>query len=85
MDGPASREYLAVIERICRKYFLHENHDTVFKFKNADGSMSENVIGSKLIPDPSRFKRIFKKPRVYGLPEDRSFPFFEYLYERIQK
>ena len=85
MDGPASREYLAVIERICRKYFLHENHDTVFKFKNADGSMSVNVIGSKLIPDPARFKRIFKKPRVYGLPEDRSFPFFEYLYERIQK
>ncbi len=68
MDSTASREYLAIIERICRKYFMHENHDTEFRFNNADGSMSVSIIGSNLIPDPARFKRIFKKPRVYDLP-----------------
>ena len=83
MDGVCSREYLATIERAGRKYFLHDNHDTVFEFKNADGSISVNVIGSKLVPDSTSFKRIFKKPRVHGLPEDRSFVHFEYLYERV--
>jgi putative sugar O-methyltransferase len=83
MDGVSSREYLAIIERACRKYFLHDNHDTVFEFRHPDGSVSVNVIGSKLVPDPGLFKRIFKKPRVHGLPEDRSFVHFEYLYERI--
>ncbi len=43
--------------------------------------MSVSIIGSKLIPDPARFKRIFKKPRVYDLPGDRSL-YYEYLYEK---
>ena len=43
-----------------------------------------SVIGSKLVPDVSRFKRLFKKPRVFFLPEDRleGFVSYEYLYER---
>ena len=83
MDGASSSEYLSLIERACRKYLLHVNHDSVFEFKNSDGSISTNIIGSKLIPNPDLFKRIFKKPRVHGLPEDRSFVQFEYLYEKI--
>jgi putative sugar O-methyltransferase len=83
MDGNSSREYLAIIERTCRKYFLHDNHDMSFKFRNPDGSISQNVIGSKLIPDPARYKRLYKKPRVHGLPEDRFYVHFEYLYERM--
>lgn len=83
MDGVSSREYLSIIERACRKYFLHDNHDTTIEMRYPDGSTSLNVIGSKLIPNPALFKRIFKKPRVHGLPEDRSFVHFEYLYERI--
>jgi hypothetical protein len=83
MDGNSSREYLAIIERACRKYFLHDNHDSTFIFKNPDGSISRNVIGSKLIPNRALFKRLYKKPRVHGLPEDRSFVHYEYLYERI--
>jgi hypothetical protein len=38
-----------------------------------------------LIPDPARFKRIFKKPRLYDLhdlPGDRSL-YYEYLYEKV--
>ena len=85
MDGESSKEYLSIIQRVCCKYFMHDNHDTIFEYKNPDGSISLNVIGSKLIPDPALFKRVFKKPRVHGLPEDRSFIHFEYLYERISK
>jgi hypothetical protein len=84
MDGASSRAYLSVIERACRRYFLHDNHDVVFKFKNPDGTESTNIIGSELVPDPATFKRVFKKPRVHGLPEDRSFVQYEYLYERIR-
>ena len=83
MDRVSSIEYLSIIERACRKYFMHDNHDAVFEFRNPDSSTSLNVIGSKLIPNPSLFKRIYKKPRVHGLPEDRSFVHFEYLYEKI--
>ena len=82
MDGASSKEYLSIIERTCRKYFLHDNHDITLDFTNPDGSKSVNIIGSKLIPNPNLFKRIFKKPRVHGLPEDRSFVQFEYLYEK---
>ena len=59
MDEACSRKYLSVIERCCLKYFMHDNHDNVFSFRQADGSVSRNVIGSKLIPDPSTFKLIY--------------------------
>jgi len=84
MDGLSSTEYLSIIERASRRYFMHDNHDTAFEFRNPDGSTSLNVIGSMLIPNPALFKRIYKKPRVHGLPEDRSFVHFEYLYEKLQ-
>ena len=83
MDGASSAEYLSVIERTCRKYFMHDNHDTTFKYSYPDGSTSVNIIGSQLLPDATLFKRIFKKPRVHYLPEDKSFIQFEFLYERL--
>jgi putative sugar O-methyltransferase len=83
MNGLSSIEYLSIIERASRRYFMHDNHDTTFEFRNPDGSTSLNVIGSMLIPNPALFKRIYKKPRVHGLPEDRSFIHFEYLYEKL--
>ena len=83
MDGATSKEYLSIIERACRKYFLHVNHDTSFKFRNPDGSFSENIIGSKLVPNRKYFKRIFKKKRKHGVPEDRLYKQYEYLYKKI--
>ena len=83
MDRASSREYLSIIERASRRYFMHDNHDTTFEFRNPDSSSSVNVIGSKLIPNPALFKRIYKKPRVHGYPDDRSFVHFEYLYEKL--
>jgi hypothetical protein len=85
MDGAAALKYLSIIERCCRQYFMHDNHETTFKFRQFDGTTSENIIGSKLLPSAEHFKRIYKKIRTHGLPEDSSFKHFEYLYERIQK
>lgn len=84
MDSASSLEYLRIIERTCRRYFSHINHETNFTFLDSDGATSRNVIGSKLIPDTAKFKRVFKKPRVFFLPEDEleRFVSYEYLYEQ---
>jgi hypothetical protein len=82
MDRASALAYLDIIERAGRRYFSHINHDTRLSYHYPDGSTSVNVIGSELVPDPQRFRRIFKKPRVFCLPEDRPHSMFEYLYER---
>ncbi len=82
MDRVSVLAYLDVMERACRKYFSHINHETRIRRRGPDGSMGVNIIGSELVPDPYRFRRIFKKPRIFCLPEDRPHPAFEYLYER---
>ena len=83
MDARSTRAYLAVIERACRRYFMHDNHDEVFTFTSPDRSISTNLIGSRLVPCQNRFKRLYKKPRVHQLPEDRGIVHFQYLYERL--
>ena len=83
MDSASSNKYLSIIEKCCRKYFMHDNHDVNFIFQEIDGTVSKNVIGSKLIPDPNNFKLIYKKKRTHGLPEDSTFKSYEYLYEKI--
>jgi hypothetical protein len=84
MDEVTSRKYLSVIEKCCRKYFMHDNHEIDFNFLKIDGTYSKNIIGSKLIPNSNNFKLIYKKPRTHGLPEDSSFKSFEYLYEKFK-
>jgi putative sugar O-methyltransferase len=81
MDSASSREYLRIAESACRGWFLHINHDTRFEYRSPDGSVSRNVLGSELVPD-QRFRRIYKKPRIFSLPEDRDAPSCEYLYRR---
>jgi putative sugar O-methyltransferase len=85
MDSAAALHYLSVINRICRRYFMHVNHEVPFQFKQADGSISHNVIGSKMVPDTGLFKRVYKVPRLYGRPEDSFFESYSYLYERTVK
>ena len=83
MDEKCSAEYLTIIERTCRKYLIHDNHDTDHVFTYSDGSTSKNIRGSKFVPNTEIFKRIYKKPRVHSRPEDKSFTHYEYLYERM--
>ena len=82
MDGESSKEYLSIIQRVGSKYFLHDNHDTEFEFIYPDKTSSLNIIGSKLVPNSQLFRRLYKKKRTHGLPEDDSFIHFEYLYEK---
>lgn len=84
MDGDTSSHYLSIVNRVCRRYFLHINHDIRLTFKYPDGSISRNNLGSEMLPDERRFKRIYKRPRVYGKPEDKPFKSFAYLYERYK-
>jgi putative sugar O-methyltransferase len=82
MASEASQNYLAVCTRICRKYFLHVNHETPLVYKEADGTITRNLLGSQMVPDPGLFKRVYKFPRLVQRPEDRFDTSFEYLYER---
>ena len=85
MDDVASEHYLAVIGRTCKRYFMHVNHEERLIFSYPDGSSSRNLVGSELVPDPEKFKRIYKRPRIFQRPEDRPFKSFVYLYERMQQ
>jgi putative sugar O-methyltransferase len=83
MDAASAQAYLAGVERTCRGYFMHDNHDLSLEFRQADGELSRNIIGSELVPDRAQFRRLYKKPRAHRLPEDRGIPHFEYLYQRL--
>lgn len=84
MDEAAASHYLAVTDRVCRKYFLHINHEHRLRFSYPDGTTSSNLIGSEIVPDVCRFKRIYKRPRLFVRPEDKPFKSFAYLYERAE-
>ncbi|MEP6925002.1 MAG: putative sugar O-methyltransferase [Pyrinomonadaceae bacterium] len=84
MDETAAKHYLAVTNRICRQYFMHINHESRFVFNYPDGSESRNALGSELVPETAKFKRIYKRPRLFQRPEDKPFKSFAYLYERIK-
>lgn len=84
MDGETSSHYLSIVNRVCRRYFLHINHEIRLPFEYADGTSSRNNLGSEMLPNEEHFKRIYKRPRVYGKPEDKPFKSFAYLYERFK-
>ena len=84
MDSETSSHYLHIIERVCRRYLFHVNHDIRLTFDSEEGGRSVNRLGSELIPDPRLFRAVFKRPRVFGRPDDRFYPAHEFLYERIK-
>jgi len=83
MDQEASSRYLLVIEKICKKYFMHINHDMPLEFREQGGSVRTNMPGSQLVPAERNFKRLYKGPSVLRRPEDRLYRAFTYLYERV--
>lgn len=84
MSKESAKAYLDQIEISGKNYFAHENHDVRFSYFH-NGVKSENLLGSEIVPDKLHFKRIYKKERVFGLPEDRSYKSFEYLYQRYKQ
>jgi len=83
MDEVSSTRYLFEIERCCRKYLMHDNHETNLIFRENDGTFSKNIIGSKLIPNKNNFELIYKKKQGHKLPDDSFFKSFRYLYKKI--
>jgi hypothetical protein len=84
MDREASLNYLSIINRVCRGYFMHINHEMPFSFIQPDGSVSENLVGSKMRPDPDYSRCVYKRAKRFERPEDMPFESFEYLYERCR-
>jgi hypothetical protein len=89
MNRETVEEYIFQIERVCRKYFMHINHDAKFVWYENEKKV-ENLPGSQINPDLVRFKRIYKHPRLFARLEDRVFYYsnkadhFAFLYERIK-
>lgn len=89
MPRETSDEYVSQIERICKKYFMHINHDGRFVWQQ-NGKRITNNMGSEIIPNPARFKRIYKHPRLFATLEDKLFyidkqaSHFTYLYEKFR-
>jgi len=82
MSEDAVSEYLQTIERVCRRYFMHDNHETVLSSRMPGEASVQSMVGSRIKLSSESFKRIYKKCRTHGLPEDRYFQHFEYLYEK---
>ena len=89
MNKATVEEYLHQIERVGSKYFMHINHDAKFVWYENEKKI-ENLPGSQINPDPKRFKRIYKHPRLFARLEDKVFYYsnkadhFAFLYERIK-
>lgn len=67
-----AEEYLAQVERTCRKFFLHVNHTVRFRW-NVHGKVFRNLPADQLIPDPRHFELVERNPRPFGRVEDRRF------------
>jgi len=89
MDSVTVEEYIRQIERICRRYFMHINHNAKFVWYD-EGKEIVNMPGSQIRPDPWRFKKIYQHPRVFARLGDKIFYYyhkaghFAFLYERIR-
>jgi len=86
MNSSTSQEYLSQIERICRRYFMHINHNKLFVWNEA-GKEITNIPSTQLIPSPSRFKKMYQYPWLYTRPVEEIYykgpeSYFAFLYVR---
>lgn len=84
MDGVSSAYYLREVERICRRYFFHVNHETRFTYRQPDGSESISRVGSEMVPRSDHFELVWRRPRTFSRPENRANRGFAYLYQRVE-
>lgn len=85
MDSETVKEYLRQIERICRRYFMHINHNTKYTW-HEDGKETVNMPCTQVIPDPERFKKVYQHPWLLTSPAEELYykgtGFQAFLYER---
>ena len=72
MSPETIAQYIAMVSRITKKYFLHVNH-TVYSLVTAD----EFGI------DPKQFKLIYKLPALWNAGINPDMDEYEYLYEKL--
>ncbi len=88
MDYNTTKEYLRQIERVCRKYLMHINHNARLIWHEKGGKVT-NMIAEEVVPDASLFRSVYRKPRLFSLLEDTFVihwfyraQYYQYLYER---
>ena len=82
MDSSTATFYLREVERLADRWFFHVNHETRFRYRQPDGSISENRIGSEMIPDRQLFHLRSRCAARFVRPENRANRAFEYIYCR---
>lgn len=89
MNYDTTREYLHQIERICRRYLMHINHNARLVWYEK-GNRITNMIADEIVPATSLFRSVYRKPRLFSLLEDifvihwfYRAKYYQYLYERI--
>ncbi|MDD5458727.1 MAG: putative sugar O-methyltransferase [Phycisphaerae bacterium] len=89
MTCDTAQEYIRQIERICRKYFMHINHNVKFAWRE-NGNEATNMRATDMIPDPKKFKRIYQHLRAFSKIDDKIFYYrkkakhFTFLYEKMR-
>ena len=88
MDSRTLQEYLGQIERICKRYLLHANHNRKFTF-NEDGAQSSNLPSGEAVLSPEIFRKIYQHPFPFiSEYQENNYrgteSYASFLYERIQ-
>jgi len=85
MDSATVEEYLRQIERICKRYFMHINHNTKFVWYD-QGKETVNMPCTQVRPDPERFKKIYQHSWLLTTFAEeihyKGTGFLAFLYER---
>lgn len=85
MDSATVEEYLCQIERICRRYFMHINHNTKFVWYD-NGKETVNLPSIQVRPSPERFKKVYQHPWLFTRLSDeinyKGAGHLAFLYER---
>jgi len=90
MDSNTVREYFKQIERTCRKYFMHINHNARYTW-NYKEKQTHNLPATEIEPDPKSFKKIYQHYRVFRDRPEKIFYFFmkaehfAFLYEKYNR
>ena len=81
MDSEETYHYLEIINKNCKGYLIHDNHEDHFHYKGLNNS--KNVIGSNIGQYLDNFELIEKRKRTHKLPDDLNIKHFEYVYKRF--
>lgn len=86
MNYSTVEEYLRQINRICKKYFLHINHELQARYETPTGKTKVTVdLGQPRFELPKKdFKRVYRFPGILSNPcsDCGDYGYYEYLYER---